>query len=60
MDDPVVIWPPDGGNYDDYNGDSMTSVCQSWVGYNYVDCTGGYDAAYGYEIGDGLVCCPVA
>ena len=50
MGEPVIIWPPDGGNYD--YGDNFTSVCESYLGANWYDCT---DEVQG---GTGLACCP--
>lgn len=54
MGEPIIIWPPDGGNFD--YGDIFSPECAQ-LGEGYVDCTDGYDVVYGYEADSGLVCC---
>lgn len=53
MDQPIIIWPPNSGNFDDGQG---TAICEDY--YGMYDCTDAYDAYYGYEAGSGMVCCP--
>ena len=50
MGEPIIIWPPDGGNYDD-PGDTMTSACQGASGLPVYDCTDQVQGGYG------LACC---
>jgi hypothetical protein len=37
MGEPIIIWPPDSGNYD--YGDVDTGTCQGELGGGFVDCT---------------------
>jgi hypothetical protein len=57
MGEPIIIWPPDGGNFSD-SGDIYTSACQAELNTMLVqDCSGWYEANVG-ELGDsGLACC---
>ena len=59
MGEPIIIWPPDGGNFSDW-GDSNTAACQSALGTNLVvDCSAQVEESGG-SLGDsGLACCTV-
>jgi hypothetical protein len=51
MGEPVIIWPPNCGNYDDGNGQY---ICPS---YGDSDCTDYFDSFLGFAADSGLVCC---
>jgi hypothetical protein len=52
MGQPIIVWPPDGGQFTDY-GDQNTQACIDALGTGYADCSDQYQ----YEVGDGLACC---
>lgn len=54
MGEPIIIWPPDGGNFTDY-GDADTSTCQAALdNYMVDDCSAQVFEALNE---DGLACC---
>lgn len=50
MGEPIIIWPPDGGNLDD-TGDTMSWQCQGDSNLPVFDCTDEVQGGYG------LACC---
>ncbi len=57
MGEPIIIWPPDSGNFSDW-GDANSGACQAALGTELAfDCSAWYEDDVG-SLGDsGLACC---
>ena len=59
MGEPIIIWPPDSGNFSDW-GDAYTNACQNALDTPMVvDCSAQYEESGGYLGDSGLACCAV-